>query len=90
MRQHEGENSAPPGRHVQTRVTVSATLLTVVRLGPFEAARHPHNAARKVFIERHGVTQPAPAPRFSRTPSAVREAVLTDLADLNNAWRSER
>jgi len=31
-----------------------------------EAPRHPHMAARKVFVDRHGVTQPAPAPRFSR------------------------
>src|SRR5437016_7566348 len=38
-----------------------------------EAPKHPHMAARNVFIERHGVTQPAPAPRFSRTPSAIRE-----------------
>ena len=32
-----------------------------------EAPRHPHNVARKTFIEVDGVTQPAPAPRFSRT-----------------------
>jgi alpha-methylacyl-CoA racemase len=33
-----------------------------------EAPHHPHNAARATFVERDGVTQPAPAPRFSRTP----------------------
>lgn len=32
-----------------------------------EAAGHPHLAARDTFIEVGGVTQPAPAPRFSRT-----------------------
>jgi alpha-methylacyl-CoA racemase len=32
-----------------------------------EAARHPHNVARGTFIEVGGMTQPAPAPRFSRT-----------------------
>jgi alpha-methylacyl-CoA racemase len=32
-----------------------------------EAARHPHNVERNVFIEIAGVKQPAPAPRFSRT-----------------------
>ena len=32
-----------------------------------EAPKHPHNAARETFIEIEGVTQPAPAPRFSRT-----------------------
>jgi alpha-methylacyl-CoA racemase len=35
-----------------------------------EAPRHKHNAARGTFIEAQGVTQPAPAPRFSATPSA--------------------
>lgn len=32
-----------------------------------EAPLHPHNRARGSFIEIDGVTQPAPAPRFSRT-----------------------
>ncbi|ORV65005.1 carnitine dehydratase [Mycobacterium europaeum] len=32
-----------------------------------EAPRHPHLAARKTFIDIDGITQPAPAPRFSRT-----------------------
>jgi alpha-methylacyl-CoA racemase len=40
-------------------------------LSPLEAARHPHNDARKTFVEVAGVSQPAPAPRFSRTPSEV-------------------
>ncbi len=34
-----------------------------------EAISHPHNAARDTFIEVAGVRQPAPAPRFSRTPA---------------------
>jgi alpha-methylacyl-CoA racemase len=33
-----------------------------------EAPRHAHNAARATFVDVDGVTQPAPAPRFSRTP----------------------
>ncbi len=36
-----------------------------------EAPHHPHNAARQSFVEVEGVMQPAPAPRFSRTPGAV-------------------
>ena len=36
-----------------------------------EAPLHPHNVARGSFIEVDGVTQPAPAPRFSRTPGEV-------------------
>jgi len=39
-----------------------------------EAAQHPHAAARRGYVEVGGVTQPAPAPRFSRTPGAVRGA----------------
>ncbi len=36
-----------------------------------EAPLHPHNLARGTFIDIAGVMQPAPAPRFSRTPSHV-------------------
>jgi crotonobetainyl-CoA:carnitine CoA-transferase CaiB-like acyl-CoA transferase len=36
-----------------------------------EAPRHPHLAARRTFVEIDGIVQPAPAPRFSRTPSAL-------------------
>ncbi|MFD2767026.1 CaiB/BaiF CoA transferase family protein [Micromonospora eburnea] len=37
-----------------------------------EAPDHPHLAARGVFVDHGGVTQPAPAPRFSATPTSVR------------------
>jgi alpha-methylacyl-CoA racemase len=36
-----------------------------------EAAEHPHMKARNTIIEDNGLLQPAPAPRFSRTPGAV-------------------
>ena len=36
-----------------------------------EAAQHPHNVARGTFVETDGITHPAPAPRFSRTPGAA-------------------
>ncbi len=36
-----------------------------------EAALHPHNVARNAFVDVAGIQHPAPAPRFSRTPSAV-------------------
>jgi len=36
-----------------------------------EAPRHPHLAERGTFTELAGVTQPAPAPRFSRTPGGI-------------------
>jgi len=40
-------------------------------LNPSEAPTHPHNVARDTFIEIAGVTQPAPAPRFSGTPTST-------------------
>ena len=53
-----------------------------------EAPRHPHNAARRTFVDIDGVSQPAPAPRFSRTapatplapssPGADTDAILAD------------
>jgi alpha-methylacyl-CoA racemase len=36
-----------------------------------EALEHPHNLARKTFVEIEGVPQPAPAPRFSRTQTEI-------------------
>lgn len=41
-------------------------------LSPAEAAHHPHAVARGGFVEVDGVVQPAPAPRFSRTPGRPR------------------
>lgn len=54
-----------------------------------EVAAHPHHRARQAFIERDGLLQPSPAPRFSRTPAELprvpatpgehTEAVLAEL-----------
>jgi alpha-methylacyl-CoA racemase len=55
-----------------------------------EAPKHPHMAARNIFVERHGVTQPAPAPRFSRTPSVIREPEKMELGELVGAWNAAR
>ncbi len=44
----------------------------VAAIVPFaDAPNHPHLAARGTFIESDGITQPAPAPRFSRTEATV-------------------
>ncbi len=40
-------------------------------LSPWQAHRHPHAVARDAFVEVADVVQPAPAPRFSRTPTGV-------------------
>jgi crotonobetainyl-CoA:carnitine CoA-transferase CaiB-like acyl-CoA transferase len=60
-----------------------------------EVAAHPHMAARGAIVEVDGVPQPAPAPRFSRTPAgpvraprtADRAEALASLADWFGADR---
>jgi alpha-methylacyl-CoA racemase len=37
-----------------------------------EIQRHPHVAARDMFVEQDGMQHPRPAPRLSRTPGAIR------------------
>ncbi|RZI78304.1 MAG: CoA transferase [Variovorax sp.] len=46
-----------------------ACVAPVLRMS--EAPAHAHNRARGVFVAPDGVVQPAPAPRFDRTPSAL-------------------
>lgn len=50
-----------------------------------EATKHPHNVARGTFVDIDGIVQPAPAPRFSRTPGEIRGGIAPpgrDSADL--------
>lgn len=47
-------------------------------LSPWEAHEHAHNQTRGAFIEVNGIRQPAPAPRFSRTPAAHPEPQTAD------------
>ncbi|MFD0032993.1 CaiB/BaiF CoA transferase family protein [Streptomyces sp. NPDC055059] len=54
-----------------------------------EAPGHPHLAARGTFTDHGGITQPAPAPRFSVTPTAVRSGPAqpgADTADVARDW----
>ncbi len=46
-----------------------------------EAPSHPHNVAREAFTQVAGVVQPAPAPRFSRTPGAIQGPAAAPGAD---------
>jgi alpha-methylacyl-CoA racemase len=57
-------------------------------LSPVEAARHPAARARDSFVTVGGRPQPAPAPRFSRTPAAVpcAPATFAAPADALRAW----
>lgn len=51
-----------------------------------EAIHHPHNVARKAFVEREGVVQPAPAPRLSGTPSQIGTAREVSVDDILVRW----
>lgn len=53
-----------------------------------EAPEHPHNRARGTFVAPGGVVQPAPAPRFSRTPGAIRRPPSAPGADTDEALRA--
>lgn len=46
-----------------------------------EAAAHPHNVARSTYLKIAGVLQPAPAPRFDRTPSSVQQPRTGETVD---------
>lgn len=50
-------------------------------LSALEAPNHPHNQARENYLEIDGYLQPAPAPRFSRTPSGVKHGLHEPGAD---------
>ncbi len=50
-------------------------------LSILEAPAHPHNQHRATFVDVDGVTQPAPAPRFSRTKAEISHAARVPGAD---------
>jgi alpha-methylacyl-CoA racemase len=51
-----------------------------------EAPEHPHNKARGTFVTVDGIVQPAPAPRFSRTPSATPSPPEAPSAGVLREW----
>jgi alpha-methylacyl-CoA racemase len=58
-----------------------------------EARTHPHNVAREMFVDVDGAPHPAPAPRFSRTSTAVQGAPVKPGADTDTAltdWGFDR
>ena len=59
-------------------------------LGLREASTHPHMAHRNSFVVCDGVLQPAPAPRFSRTPSAIPPSSMSSPAEILALWRARQ
>jgi alpha-methylacyl-CoA racemase len=62
-----------------------AEACSTVVYGIDDAREHPHNVARGTFVEHEGIVQPAPAPRFSRTPSTLRRGPAIFGADTDAA-----
>ncbi len=65
---------------------LDACVSPVLDLG--EAPQHPHLAARQSVVEVDGVQQPAPAPRFSRTPGEVGLSPRTAGSDTREALQA--
>lgn len=62
-------------------------------LGLGQAPHHPHNVARHVFEKHDGCVQPAPAPRFTRTPGGIRRPPPTPgqhSHEVLREWRREK
>jgi alpha-methylacyl-CoA racemase len=59
-----------------------------------ETMAHPHVRARGTFVDVGGIAQPAPAPRFSRTPGAIRHGPpapgSTKIEEVIAAWDAVR
>jgi len=52
-----------------------------------EVHSHPHNIARKTFVEVDGIQQPAPAPRFSRTKAEIGSAAGSANPDIHQVLK---
>ncbi|WP_399933187.1 CaiB/BaiF CoA transferase family protein [Streptomyces kanamyceticus] len=76
-------------REEWTEVFESSDACVAPVLSLREAPAHPHLAARGTFTDHGGITQPAPAPRFSATPTRVRTGPArpgADTADVARDW----
>jgi alpha-methylacyl-CoA racemase len=71
---------AQPQQHWVDLLEGSEACVAAVVPAP-EAPAHPHNVARESFIVRNGLAQPAPAPRFSRTPATAGETTTAGAND---------
>ena len=71
MKQRVAALIATRSRDEWCRIMEGSDVCFAPVLAMSEAPAHPHNVARQTFIEIAGMTQPAPAPRFSRTKPEV-------------------
>jgi len=75
-------------REEWTEIFEDVDACTTPVLSPFEAPSHRHTTSRSTFVEVDGVVQPAPAPRFSATPSEVSKPPSSPGADTDEALAS--
>jgi alpha-methylacyl-CoA racemase len=68
-----------------TRVFAGHEVCFAPVLSMSQARAHPHNVERATFVDVEGAPHPAPAPRFSRTPSAVQGAAVAPGAHTGTA-----
>ena len=87
LRQRFAERFAQRTRAEWAEVFADLDACVTPVLSPAEAPAHPHNRARGTFVEVGGETQPAPAPRFARTPAAApRPARPATVAEILAGW----
>jgi alpha-methylacyl-CoA racemase len=71
LRTHIGDSFAARSQQEWVAVFDGSDACVAPVVGLADAPQHPHLAARGTFVTADGLTQPAPAPRFSRTPAFV-------------------
>ncbi|BBH68969.1 CoA transferase [Actinoplanes sp. OR16] len=87
LRQIFTERFASRSRDEWAEVFAKVDACVAPVLSPAEAPDHPHNQARHTFVEVDGLRQPAPAPRFGRTPASAPSAPeTTSVTDVLAAW----
>lgn len=71
MKQHLADIFATKSRDEWCEIMEGTDICFAPVLSMDEAAVHPHNVHRSTFVEVAGITQPAPSPRFGRTPGQI-------------------
>ncbi|WP_431993222.1 CaiB/BaiF CoA transferase family protein [Streptomyces albogriseolus] len=87
LRTRVAERFASRTRDAWTAVFEGTDACVAPVLSLREAPHHPHLAARSTFTDHAGITQPAPAPRFSATPATVRTGPARPGADTEDVAR---
>ena len=89
LRRRFAERFAQRTREQWTVIFTERDACVTPVLSPAEAPAHPHNVARQAFVRVGDEVQPAPAPRFERTPPATPSPpVPSDVDTILRDWSS--